>query len=130
MARKLTRRKLLSIAGALGGAGCLQPQSPSGPRTPPQSPEGGPTQRGGLVIADFRGQEGDNGNLEVLIVIENRGENDQSATIEVVAQVGDQSFQRTETVGVPAGERVETVLEFDVAYDDYVGDGSISATIV
>lgn len=129
---KSGRRAFLVWFGTLGSAGlagCASPQAPSGPFTPPQSPEGGPTETVQLVIVTFRAIETDSGNLGARLVLENRSERERTAEIIVTATVGDESFQQTETIAVQANTQAETVVEFQVSYQEYVGNGSISARI-
>ncbi|MFC7096163.1 hypothetical protein [Halobaculum marinum] len=137
----MKRRRLLgSLAraavagGVVATAGCTSPASPSGPLTPPRSPEGGPnTGEEGLVIRDFLDVEGDDGALLVRVTVENRAGEERSGTVVVTATAGSDDDERevstSESITVPAGERVEVTLETSLTYEEFSRQGSMRVDV-
>jgi hypothetical protein len=126
----MKRRGLLGgLAGVLAGAGCLQPASSTGPRTPPRSPEPTATPATGLVVVEFDDEADDAGNLRLLVTVENRTGDTQSGTVVVDVTAGDTETTVRRDVTVAASARVEVTLSTDVPYDKFTSAGSLQIDV-
>lgn len=115
----------LALAGvAAAGAGCTEPADTSGPRTPPQSPEGTPGGPG-LVVTDFADVEAEDGTLHVRVTVENRGAEAIQGTLVVEAAAGDDSETVSRDVAVAPGERTDVVVETSLSYEAFGRQGSL-----
>jgi hypothetical protein len=121
---------LAAAAGATGLAGCTGdlPRA-TGPRRPPASPGPPPTEGAAVSVTDIDVEPADDGSLTVLATVENRG--NEPATREVVATVtlDDAELVRSTTVGIGAGATREVGLGFDLSFDAFSADGSVSVDL-
>ena len=121
--------RAVAAGGVAASAGCTSPASPSGPLTPPRSPEGTAVDGAGLVVADFADVEGDDGDLLVVVTVENRAGEPRSGVVEATVTAGSGDEERRETVAdevtVDGGERAETTLETSVPFETFSAGGSI-----
>jgi hypothetical protein len=127
----MRRRRLLSALAALPvlGAGCLSGlPTATGPRSAPE-PEGTPGQQTGVVVSDVDVDEGEEGQLLVVATLRNRGDDPTEATVAVTLTLGDEETVGEKTVEVPGRSSVETTVEFGATFDEFTGDGSVSARI-
>jgi hypothetical protein len=129
--RVVKRRSVLGMVAASLSAGCVGawPQ-PTGPRGPPEAPEGQPREQSPLRIESWDFGEADSGLLRVFGTVQNDRDASAEATVEVRVRAGEQRYERTTTVDVPAGATAEFEIEFDVEYDTFVGDGSIRLDLI
>jgi hypothetical protein len=129
--RVVKRRPVLGLIAASLSAGCVGvwPQ-PTGPRGPPEEPEGQPREQSALRIDTWDFGENDAGLLRVFGTIQNNGDAAAQATVEAVVRAGEQRYERTTTVAVPAGATAEFTIGFDVEYDAFVGNGSLDLQLV
>ncbi len=130
-ARVVKRRTVLGLVAASFSAGCVGawPQ-PTGPRGPPEEPEGQPREQSALRIDSWDFGEDDSGMLRVFGTVRNDGDTSTTVTVEVRVRAGEQRYERTTTVDVPEGATAEFEIEFDVEYDTFVGDGSIRLDLI
>jgi hypothetical protein len=125
------RRRFLPLA-ALALSGCLGARDESGPRTPPLTPEGGPTPEGGrnLQIVEAAPREGEDGSLLFVVTVENTAETTQSDTLVGTATVerdGETTeYEARREVSLDGTTKAEFELAFDVAYETWAGNGNIS----
>jgi len=127
----MRRRRLLSALATLPalGAGCLSGlPTATGPRSAPE-PEGTPGQQTGVVVADVDVEEGDSGQLLVVATLRNRESDPTEATVVVTLTIGDEETVGEKTVAVPGRSSVETTVAFEATFDEFTGDGSVSARI-
>jgi hypothetical protein len=129
--RVVKRRTVLGLVAASLSAGCVDawPQ-PTGPRGPPEEPEGQPREQSPLRIDSWDFGEADSGLLRVFGTVENDGDEPARPTVEVRVRAGEQRYERTTTVDVPAGATAQFDIEFDVEYDTFVGDGSVRLDLI
>jgi len=134
---RVNRRRLLRslprlavVGGTVAAAGCTDRVAPTGPRTPPRSPEGTETGGRGLVVADFADEEGDDGDLVVRVTVENRGAEADSGTVVVEAAAGETEETVTEDVTVESGERTAVAVPTSLSFDEFSRGGSLRVEIV
>jgi hypothetical protein len=129
--RVVKRRTVLGLLAASLSAGCVGawPQ-PTGPRGPPEEPEGQPQEQSALRIDTWDFGENDAGLLRVFGTVQNNGDALARGTVEAVVRAGEQRYERTTNVDVPAGATVEFNIEFDVEYDSFVGNGSLDLQLL
>ncbi|WP_435125900.1 hypothetical protein [Halobaculum sp. D14] len=129
----MKRRGLLKgVAGVAGlgvAAGCTNSAAPSGPKTPPRSPESTVVSGSGLVVADFTDVESDDGDLHVSVTVENRSGEQRTGTVVATASASGAEDSASEQVTVGASERVTVVLETSLSYAKFQQDGSLQVTI-
>jgi hypothetical protein len=127
----MDRRRALAFLGLALSAGCATPGA-TGPRTPP-TPGGESPGTGGdgeLSISDQDFEEADDGHLRVLATVRNPAGTERTRTLVVAVTVGESTTERRREVTVPADGEREVAVEFeDVAYDDFVGDGSLQSRL-
>lgn len=126
----MQRRGVLALV-SLALAGCVTSASDeSGPRNPPTTPEGGePRDETGerkLRIVGSDISEGEEGALVLSIVVENTAAERRSDTLVATATVGDTEYEASEEVSLAAETEAEFDLVFDVAYDEWEGNGSLT----
>ncbi|WP_049970613.1 hypothetical protein [Haladaptatus cibarius] len=63
--------------------------------------------------------EGDNGNLVVVVNIENHGDSQSSAKLNVAATIGETVHEKTPEVTVPGGQTKGVRIPFEVEYSKY-----------
>lgn len=125
----MQRRRLLTLA-PLALAGCVTSASDeSGPRNPPTTPEGGASaterERKLRIIGSDVG-EGDDGALVLSITVENRAPDRRTDTLVGIATVDGTAYEASEDVSLPGESEATAALEFDVAYADWEGRGSLN----
>lgn len=130
----MRRRTLLGgLAGLTSGsalAGCLDgPMSASGPRTPPQSPTGGPGGGSDFYVADFDVEEADDGDLAVPVTVRNDADTRRVGTVVVHATVDGEEYEGEQEVSVAPEASVPVTVELDVAYDDFISNGSLTVAL-
>lgn len=130
----MERRALLhgvgGLASGLALAGCLDgPMSASGPRTPPQSPTGGPGGGSDFYVAEFDVEETDDGDLAVPVTVRNDADRRRVGTVVVRATVDDETYEGSQEVSVAPESSVSVTVALDVAYDDFVADGSLTVAL-
>ncbi|SHH25614.1 hypothetical protein [Halobaculum gomorrense] len=137
----MNRRRLLATgarlavaSGVAALAGCADPAEPSGPLTPPRSPEATAGAGEGLVVTDFADVEGDDGDLLVRVTVENRGAERRTGTVIVTASVTVEGEESEETVSeevtVASGERTEVTVATSLSFDRFSRNGSMRVEIV
>jgi len=137
----VNRRRLLSTGARLAAAsglaalaGCTDSADPSGPMTPPRSPEATAAEGEGLVVTDFTDVEGDEGDLLVRVTVENRGGEERTGTVVVTASAtveGSESEETvTEEVTVASSERTDVTVATSLSYESFNRSGSIRVEIV
>lgn len=125
-------KRLAGLGGACGlaaGAGCLESDRPSGPRTPPRSVQPPADDGGGLVVTDFGEVEGEAGNVLVTVTIENRSGEERSALVVADVSAGENEVTVDREVTVPGSEEIQVTLETGLAYEEFARNGSISVEI-
>lgn len=129
-----TGARLAAASGVAALAGCTNSADPSGPLTPPRSPEATAGPGEGLVITDFTDAEGDDGDLLVRVTVENRGGEERTGTVVATVTVTVDGEEREETasqeVTVAPGERTEATLETSLSFESFSGSGSMRVEIV
>lgn len=120
-----------AIAAALGG-GCLADlPSATGPRSgpTPSSTPGTPGTPAGSSVTDVDVETTDDGRLRVVATVRNRGSTARTARVVVTVTVDGETSSRETTVSVPAEETATASVAFDVTFDEFSGDGSVSARV-
>ncbi|QZP38414.1 hypothetical protein [Halobaculum magnesiiphilum] len=129
-----TGARLAAASGVAALAGCTAAGDPSGPLTPPRSPEATAGPGEGLVITDFTDVEGDDGDLLVRVTVENRGGEERTGTIVATVTATVDGEEREETVSrdvtLAPGERTEATLETSLSFESFSGSGSMRVEIV
>lgn len=126
----MKRRGLLAgLAGLTAGAGCAETVRPSGPRTPPRSPEPTSTPASGLVVVDLVDDQDDEGNLLVRVTVENRGGESRSGTVVVDVRAGETETSVSQSVTLAPDERTEVALLTEIEYDTFADDGSLQVDV-
>ena len=121
--RRLAGLPAVGVVGA--GAGCTTPADPSGPRSPPRSPES--TETFGLTVADFTELRSDAGTVHVRVTVENYAGTERTGTVVAEVATGEGEVTVRREVTVPSSERVEVTLETDLPYEEF---RSLSVRIV
>lgn len=115
----------LTVAGCVTGA-----RDESGPRNPPTTPEGGEppeeNEERKLRITDSEILEGEDGSLVVSIVVENTAADRRSGTLVGTATLGETEYEASEEVSLAGNTEAEFDLVFDVEYEQWAGEGSIT----
>lgn len=128
------RRALLAALAAAGGttglAGCTGdlPRA-TGPRRPPASPAPPPTDGAAVSATDIDVEPADDGSLRVLATVENRGSEPASREVVVTVTLDDREFVRSTVVRVGAGATREVGLGFDLTFDAFSADGSVTVDL-
>jgi hypothetical protein len=129
-----TGTRLAAASGLAVLAGCSDPADPSGPVTPPRSPEATAAAGEGLVVTDFADVEGEDGDLLVRVTVENRGGEPQSGTVAVTASVTVDGEESEETVSaevtVAPGERTDVTVETSLSFERFSQSGSMRVEVV
>ena len=127
MRRRRLLRALAAVPALLGG--CLSGlPGATGPRSGP-TPDGTPGGQTGVVVEDIDVEPTDDDRLRVLATLRNRDPEPTDATVVVTVTVAGEETVREATVRVPGQGTVETSVEFDAAFDEFSGDGSVSARV-
>jgi hypothetical protein len=123
------RRRLLALALPALAPGCLSGlPTASGPRAPPE-PDGTPGGRTGTAVSDIDVEPTDDDRLRVVATVRNDGGDPVDARVVVTVTVGDEESVRETTVRVPAGDTATASVAFDVTFDAFSADGSVSARV-
>lgn len=123
------RGVLVGLVGLLAGAGCTDVRRPSGPRTPPPSPEPTSTPTEGLAVTELVDEEGDDGALVVRVTVENRTDEARTGTVVAEVSAGEEETTVSEEVTVEQGEAVDVSLPTDLAYEEFDRSGSLRVEI-
>ncbi|QLG62371.1 hypothetical protein [Halorarum salinum] len=123
------RGVLVGLAGLVAGAGCTDVTRPSGPRTPPPSPEPTSASPEGLVIAELVDEEGDDGSLVVRVTVENRTGEARTGTVVAEASAGGEGTTVSAEVTVEPGESEELSLATELDYGEFARDGSLRVDV-
>lgn len=100
----------------------------TGPRKPPTTPESGGSADPGtrkLRIREGDVLEGDDGSLLLRITVENTSGVRQTDTLVGRATVEDTVYETTKEVSLAADAEAEVDLVFEVAYEDWFGQGDL-----
>lgn len=127
MRRRRLLRTLAALPALLGG--CLSGlPTATGPRSGPE-PAGTPGQQTGVVVSDVDIEPTEDDRLRVLATVRNRDPEPTDATVVVTVTIADEETVREVTVRVPGQGSAETSVEFDATFDEFTGDGSVSARV-
>lgn len=122
----MKRRGVVGLVALVLTAGCVDRwPRPTGPRGAPEAPEHQPRDADAVRIDSWDFGETESGRLHVFGTVQNDGDATAEATVEAVVHTGDERYEQTETVTVPAGGTTEFDVEFDVRYETFLEDGSI-----
>jgi len=138
----MRRREALSGAGAvlaLALSGCSDgdDEGSEGDQAAPTAPTDGSrtvdretattTTRpaANLRIDEFRIEETDEGNLVVVVTVENVAEERESGVLVVLVDAGDDSFERERRLDVEGNGREVNEFEFPVSRDAFRNDGRL-----
>lgn len=120
------RRRVVGLFALVLATGCVDRwPRPTGPRGAPEAPEQRPRDADAVRIDSWDFGETESGRLRVFGTVQNGGDTTAEATVKAVVYAGDERYEQTKTVTVPAGETAEFDIEFDVRYETFLGDGSI-----
>jgi hypothetical protein len=112
-------------------AGCVTTASDeSGPRNPPTTPEGGEPLDGDeerqLRIVGSEIREGEEGTLVLSIAVENTDADRRTGTLVGTATVDDEEYEASEEVSLAGETEAEVDLVFDVPFEEWEGNGSLT----
>ncbi|WP_129115733.1 transcriptional initiation protein Tat [Halegenticoccus tardaugens] len=130
-----TKRRALLCALGLGlFGGCLSnPPGPTGPRTPPKSPEPTPREeteeKPPLYVDDFEFEETAEGELRAIVTVGNRTGDDLDGTVVGLVTVGDDEHEESEDVTVAGDGVAEVRFAYPVAYEDFERNGSFTPSV-
>lgn len=127
----MDRRGAIRLVGLALTGGCLSTPSATGPRNPPTASGDGPPTDGGsdVSVTNLDVEEAEDGSLKLLATVVNEGETAQTRTLRAKASVGEESYVETREVRVAAGSETEVAVTFDVTYDEFTGNGSVSVDL-
>lgn len=121
------RRSVLGLFAALLSAGCVDRwPTPTGPRAPPEQPEGQPRDPDTVQIDTWDFDESDSGQLRVFGTVENDGTSAAQATVEVVVSTDEEKYEQSQTVDVPAEGDADFNIVLDIEYEAFLQSGSIT----
>ncbi|MFB6090311.1 MAG: transcriptional initiation protein Tat [Halobellus sp.] len=132
----MDRRRVLAAAGGalatlLGG--CLgSAPGATGPRNPPDAPADEPRRTDAppaVSVGTFDFEATDGGDLRVFGTVRNRSDVERNATVTVTVSLDDDEFERQTSLAVPAGGSAEWSVTFDVAYERFTKNGSLSVDV-
>lgn len=124
----MKRRAVLSTFALALSSGCLGslPRA-TGPRKPPEAPEGGPDPSGdALSIESWDYGETEGGSLRIFGRVQNTGGTEATATVAATVTVDGDEHTNSTDVTVAAGGTAEFELRFDVSYEQFQQNGAIS----
>jgi hypothetical protein len=128
-ALRLVSGSLLAVLG-----GCLgSPPTATGPRRPPDAPEGDPRstpERPDLFVKSFDFEAADGGNLRVVGAVGNRGSVERERNVRVAVSVDGERYVRETGVSVPPDGETEFAVEFSVSESAFAAGGEIDVTLV
>jgi hypothetical protein len=120
----------MGLVIAVLSAGCVDEwPTPTGPRAPPEQPEGHPRNPDTLRITDWDFDETDSGLLRVFGTVENNGETTAQATVEVVVNADNQRYQQSQTVEVPAEDVADFDMVLNIEHETVLQNGSITLSL-
>ncbi|MCD2202518.1 hypothetical protein [Halobacterium sp. KA-6] len=102
MNRRTLLRRTAAASVALPLAGCLR----SG------------DDEAGLTVAESTYEEGENGNVVVVVTVSNPSGREASGTLYVNTEFDDEAYTRVREVTLGPNETTVVRVEYDVAYDD------------
>lgn len=73
--------------------------------------------------------EAPDGGLRVLATVRNDSQRDVTREVVATATLDGEEYVASTEVRVPAGGDVEATIDFDLRYDEYVGQGSVSVDL-
>ncbi|GKZ12124.1 hypothetical protein [Haladaptatus sp. T7] len=91
--------------------------------------DGDRSRAGNLESLKIRPKKGDDGNLVVVVTIQNHGDSEESAELEVTADLNDVVHEMNPTVTVPGKETKDVEVPFEVTYEKYSEASSTSISI-
>jgi hypothetical protein len=74
---------------------------------------------GNLESIKIRPKEGDNGNLVVVVTVQNHGSKKESATLKVTTTLDDVVHEMEPEITVPGNESKDVNVPFEVTYEKY-----------
>lgn len=126
----MQRRGVLALV-PLALAGCVtSARDESGPRNPPTTPEGGapaedePSRQLRIVGSELT--EAEDGSLVLVVIVENAADGRRTGTLVGTAAVDDTEYEASTEVSLPGNTEAEFELVFDVSYDEWTGNGSLT----
>lgn len=124
----MKRRAALTTFALTLSAGCLSPlPRATGPRKPPEAPEGGPgVSSDALSIETWDYSETGGGSLRIFGTIRNSSDVKTTATVAATVTVAGDGHTNSTDITVPAGGTAKFELRYDVSYDKFEQNGSIS----
>ncbi|WP_459190969.1 hypothetical protein [Halosimplex sp. J119] len=136
------RRVLRGLAALAAGAaaGCTgandevpvtAPEPPAAVRGSGDSPSGGDGGRDDLQFAvpERTFDETDDGDLVVVLTVENQGQRAREATVTITVSAGEKTFTPTEHVSLDAGASTELRTVVPVPYSEFDADPGFDMTI-
>lgn len=127
MRRRRLLRALVALPALFGGCLSSLPTA-TGPRSGP-TPDDTPGQQTGVVVSDVDVEPTDDDRLRVLATLRNRDPEPTDATVVVTVTIAGEASEREATVRVPGRGSTAASVEFDATFDEFTGDGSVSARI-
>lgn len=128
MRRRAVVRALAALPFALAGCAGDLPGA-TGPRRPPESPTPPPGGRSDVRVVGIDVAEAPDGGLRVLATVRNDSQRDVTREVVATATLDGEEYVASTEVRVPAGGDVEATIDFDLRYDEYVGQGSVSVDL-
>lgn len=120
------RRSVLGLLAAVLSAGCVEEwPTPTGPRGPPEQPEGQPRDPDALRIGDWDFDENDSGLLRVFGAVKNNGSSLARVTVVAVVSTDDEKYKQSQTVEVSGEGVTDFDIVFDVEYETFRQMGSL-----
>lgn len=94
--------------------------------------DGDKKRSGDLESIKIRPKEGENGNLLVVVTVQNHGSKKQSATLKVTATTDGAVHEMEPKISVPGNESKDVHVPFEVTYEKYdnANKSSISINLV
>lgn len=123
----MKRRDVLSVFALSLSSGCLGSlPSATGPRKPPEAPEGKPrAPSADPSIETWDYGETDEGTLTVFGTIKNPADVETTVTVAVTVTVDEDKHTKSADYTVPAGGTTDFDLTFEVSFDQFQQHGSI-----
>lgn len=131
----MKRRSVLRALALLpvSGAGCLEnPPGRTGPRNPPDAPEGGPNpaEQPDVRIEGFDFEETSGGELRVFGSVVNETDVRRDVTVLVTVHAGGDVYRRTSEFSVPGGEETDFYVVFEIEYGEFAQNGRVNVELV
>ncbi|MGM0604881.1 MAG: hypothetical protein ACQETB_04320 [Halobacteriota archaeon] len=139
----MNRRSVLSrvalAATAAPLAGCLgDPLAESGPRNPPSGPDGDGGARQtppdeeeeqALYVVTFDFEPAADETVAVPVTVANRSATDKTGLVTCTLRAGDETFEQSETVDLPAGGDVSFEFHFEILFEEFAIDGGVTVDV-